>query len=277
MNFTAAPFASSDLVARAARLVRRTQQLPPPGARPVVIEGRVAGWVADAAQHALAGLPGIRVQAEALYIAPARHRDSSLNRVLRNAAFALRDADCIRAWRGEALDVVAEGRVLGRMERGALRPLGLLTQAVHLNAWSGDGRLWVACRSLDKSTDPGLWDTLAGGLVSAGESPATALLRESHEEAGLAAAELSGHGPLRMLQRLHRRLPEGYQVENVLLSDCVLGESALPHNLDGEVQAFRLVDMRELWDMILRDAFTVEAELAILDSLQRWLQNVTQA
>src|SRR5690606_32509291 len=122
--------------------------------------------------------------------------------------------------------------------------------------------------ALNKSTDPGMWDTLAGGLVAAGEDLESALLRESFEEAGLPAVALAAHGPLRTVLRMHRRLDDGYQVENVLNSDCVLDEGVVPHNLDGEVLTFRCVAMPELWDMIVHGAFTLEAELAILDSLR---------
>ncbi len=268
MDFTTAAFALDDLVARNARLVRRAQQLPPAGSRPVTIAGRVGGWIGAGALAAIASLPGVRIEPEAAHLTAAPGAGLGLDAVLQGVARALRDAGCIRSWRDELLDVVAEGRQLGRIERGAVRPLGLLTQAVHLNAWSPDGRLWVARRALDKSTDPGLWDTLSGGLVAASEDPESALLRETHEEAGLPAVALASHGPLRMVLRMHRRLPDGYQVETVLLSDCVLDGAAVPVNLDGEVLEFRCVDLVQLWDMITHGAFTLEAELSILDSLR---------
>jgi 8-oxo-dGTP pyrophosphatase MutT (NUDIX family) len=271
MDSTSAAFTLDDLVARGARLVRRAQQLPPVGARPVTVAGRVAGWIDPAALAAIAGHPGVRIEPEAAHLTAAPARRLGLDGVLRGIAEALREAGLIRSWRDELLDVVAEGRLLGRIERGAVRPLGLLTQAVHLNAWAPDGRLWIARRALSKSTDPGLWDTLSGGLVAAGEDPGTALLRESHEEAGLAPAQLAGNGPLRTVLRMHRRLPDGYQVETVSMSDCVLDAGAAPANLDGEVLEFRCVDMPELWDMIQRGAFTLEAELCVLDSLRQRL------
>ena len=271
MDSTFAVFGWDDLRARNARLVRRAQQLPPAGARPVTMAGRVAGWIGPVALDAVAALPGVHVEPEAVHFTAAPAARLPLDAVLRTVALALRDAGCIRAWRGELLDVMAEGRPLARIERGAVRPLGLLTQAVHLNGWSADGRLWVARRALDKSTDPGLWDTLAGGLVAAGEPIESALLRESYEEAGLPAVALAAHGPLRTVLRMHRRLDDGYQVENVLNSDCVLAEGTVPRNLDGEVLEFRCVAMPELWDMIQHGAFTLEAELAILDSLRHRL------
>ncbi|MDY0309481.1 MAG: NUDIX domain-containing protein [Castellaniella sp.] len=277
MGFSSAAFALNDLQARNARLVRRAQQLPPVGARPATVGGRVGGWIGPVALAAVAGLPGVHVEPEAVHFTAAPAARLTLDAVLRGVALALRDAGCIRAWRDELLDVMAEGRQLGRIERGAVRPLGLLTQAVHLNGWSPDGRLWVARRALNKSTDPGLWDTLAGGLVAAGEDPESALLRETFEEAGLPAVALAAHGPLRTVLRMHRRLEDGYQVENVLLSDCVLDAGAVPRNLDGEVIEFRCLAMAELWDMITRGAFTLEAELAILDSLRHRLLAVSCA
>jgi 8-oxo-dGTP pyrophosphatase MutT (NUDIX family) len=107
-----------------------------------------------------------------------------------------------------------------------------------------------------------------GGLAAAGEALDTALVRESHEEAGLGEAELAARRPLRMVLRMHRRLPEGYQVENLLVSDCVLDAAASPVNLDGEVSEIRCVGIAELWEMLRRERFTLEAELAIIDSLR---------
>ncbi|MER1966760.1 DUF4743 domain-containing protein [Castellaniella sp. GW247-6E4] len=260
--------AQAELAARFARQLRRAQQLPLPGSRPLTVAARVAGWITPRATEVIAGLPGVHVEDEAAHITAAATRGLNLNAVLLGIAEALRDARCLRAWRGELLDVVGEGRALARIERAAVRPLGLLTQAVHLNAWSPDGRLWIARRALDKPTDPGLWDTLAGGLVAAGEDQETALLRESHEEAGLRAVEIAAHGPLRVVLRMHRRLPEGYQVENLLLCDCVLDAAVAPANMDGEVCEIRCVPVAEVWDMISHGAFTLEAELAILDSLR---------
>ncbi|CAM5187099.1 8-oxo-dGTP pyrophosphatase MutT (NUDIX family) OS=Castellaniella defragrans OX=75697 GN=HNR28_000190 PE=4 SV=1 [Castellaniella defragrans] len=272
MDSTSAAFVLDDLVARSARLVRRAQQLPPAGARPVTVAGRVGGWIAPRALAAIRDLPGVDVENEAVHFRPAAAERLGLDAVCQGVAQSLQSAGCIRAWRDELVDVVAEGRTLARIERGAVRPLGLLTQAVHLNGWAPDGRLWVARRAFDKSTDPGLWDTLSGGLVAAGEAVESALLRETHEEAGLPAVALAAHGPLRTVLRMRRRLDDGYQVENILLSDCVLDEAAVPRNLDGEVLEFRCLNLTQLWDMITHGAFTLEAELCILDSLQRRLQ-----
>ncbi len=260
---------------RFAQSLQRAQSLPPPGARPITVAGRVAGWITTDALMPLRDLPGVHVGPEAVHFTDAP--GVSLNLVLGEVARALKAAGKIRSWRNELLDVVAEGQVIGRIERAAIRPMGLLSQAVHLNAWHPDGRLWIARRALDKSTDPGMWDTLSGGLVAAGESLQQALLRETLEEAGLDFVQVRAHGQLRLVLRMHRCLPDGYQVENVFLADCPLPDACVPSNLDGEVIEFRCVDLAELWRLIAQDCFTLEAELCILDSLQRRLQDSSAA
>jgi 8-oxo-dGTP pyrophosphatase MutT (NUDIX family) len=251
------------------QLAKRIQQLPPGGSRPLTVSGRVAGWITAKATSHLHDLPGVHIEPEAVHVTAAPTQRLPLNTVLAQLAVSLKDTGCLRGWRDELLDVIGEGRRLGVIERAAVRPLGLLTKAVHLNAWSPDGKLWIARRSSKKSTDPGMWDTLVGGLAGAGENLDISLLRESNEEAGLVASDIESRSPLRIILRMHRRLPEGYQVEDVLVSDCTLAESVAPKNLDGEVSEIRLVSIDELWSMVLADKFTREAELVILEGLQK--------
>lgn len=257
---------------RYGRLVPRIQQLPPSGSRPLTISGHVAGWVTPRATRALANLKGVRIDPEAVCIGVAGSMQGlTINKVLAKAALLMRDAGCLRAWRDELLDVVGEGKNLGIIERAAVRPLGMLTRAVHLNAWTPDGRLWVALRSSTKAIDPGMWDTLVGGLAVAGETLDNSLLRESHEEAGLLPEYLQQRSDLRIILRMHRRLPEGYQVEDVLVSECVLDESVPMRNLDGEVDEIRAVSVEEAWALLEQDRFTTEAELVVLEGLMRRL------
>ncbi len=255
--------------ARYQELAKRIQQLPPRGSRPLTVAGKVAGWVTAKATAHLEGLYGVCIEPEAVHITAAPRHRMSLNTVMAQLAVSLKDTGCLRGWRDELLDVIGEGQRLAVIERAAVRPLGLLTKAVHLNAWSPDGKLWIARRALNKSTDPGMWDTLVGGLAGAGENLEASLLRESNEEAGLIASDLANRSPLRTILRMHRRLPEGYQVEDVLVSDCILPQSIKPRNLDGEVSEIKLVNISELWSMVEASDFTREAELVILEGLQQ--------
>lgn len=253
------------------KLTPQFSQLPPPHSRRLAIAGHTAGWVASKAQEAIKGCPGVHTDPDtsAIHITTTEGAHvMSLQAVLDTLAQALHQAGCLKGWRNEPIDVMVGGQRLATLERAAMRPLGLLTRAVHLNAWSASGGLWVARRADDKPTDPGCWDTAVGGLVSAGEGLDLALVRESAEEAGLTPSDLAQRTPLRTVAQVARRIPEGYQVEEVLVADCVLPEQVVPVNQDGEVSAFECVSLPELLDRLAAGVFTMEAELAILDSLR---------
>lgn len=251
-----------------ADLCARAQEPAPEGAHALYIAGRRCGWATHAACDALRDAPGVACDDTTLRIGQDLAPGAALNAVLENAAELLRQANCLRGWRDELLDVMDGEQPLGVIERAAVRPLGLLTKAVHLNAWTPDGRLWVARRALSKSTDPGMWDTLVGGLAGCGEDLELALLRECGEEAGLDAPDLTQRTPLRTILRIHRRLPEGYQVEDVLTSTCVLAADARPANRDGEVMQIATVDVATV-KQVADGEFTLEAALVIIEDIMQ--------
>ncbi|MFP3758450.1 NUDIX hydrolase, partial [Cupriavidus sp. SIMBA_020] len=85
---------------------------------------------------ALQGAAHIDVDTDALRIGAALPPGPALDGVLEQTAQLLRQANCLRGWRDELLDVLDGDIALGVIERAAVRPLGLLTKAVHLNAWT---------------------------------------------------------------------------------------------------------------------------------------------
>ncbi|WP_096697268.1 NUDIX domain-containing protein [Polaromonas sp. AER18D-145] len=193
---------------------------------------------------------------------------AGLNRV----AAALHAADLAGAWRGEQLAVNdQQGVRLGTVERAAVRPLGIATQAVHLVGQTVDGRFWVQQRALDKPNDPGLWDTLMGGMVSAEDTLATALVRETWEEAGLHLDQLQsmvrgGHVDIR--RPCDDGRGAGYVVEHIDWYHCTVPDGQVPVNQDGEVERFVLMDAGEMLDRMHANEFTSEAALiqaALLD------------
>ena len=238
-------------------------QTPAPGTLSLLVNGKDCGNVSEAAAQALLDHKRIVRVAGGLTLDLA----SNANDRLAEIAQVLQGAGCIPKWRGELLDVWCDSNVMGAIERGAVRCLGLLTRAVHLNAWSTRGELWAARRALDKPTDPGMWDTLVGGLVGHGGSGNLALERESYEEAGLAAEQIAGRDPISSIYRMRRRVPEGFQYEEVLTSDCVLADDVAPANQDGEVMEIACLPVADIEAMLLDGQFTVEASIVIAQSL----------
>jgi 8-oxo-dGTP pyrophosphatase MutT (NUDIX family) len=175
----------------------------------------------------------------------------------------------VSRWRGELLAVVdAAGRSLASVERSAVRVLGMTTFAVHLVGCATDGRHWVQQRAFDKATDPGAWDTLMGGQVTAGESIATTLARETMEEAGLAIADLPGIERCPDLL-VRRPVDDGYMVEHIAVFRAVLPKGRAPENRDGEVERFECLAENALRERLGEGAFTLEATLILGAELGR--------
>jgi 8-oxo-dGTP pyrophosphatase MutT (NUDIX family) len=182
-------------------------------------------------------------------------------------AGALRGTGLCGPWRDELLCIEgARGEGLGEVERALVRVLGLTTQAVHLVGAAPDGRIWVQQRSFTKPNDPGLWDTLVGGTVSAGETVAQTLERETWEEAGMPLARLTG---LRQGGCFHvsRPTPDGggagHLEERTFWFTATLTEGSLPVNRDGEVDHFELWTVQEVRRAMEAQRFTGEARWAL--------------
>ena len=172
-------------------------------------------------------------------------------------------------WRDERLSVDAvHGKALAAVERAVVRVLGITTRAVHLVGFAPDGRVWVQQRAFDKAVDPGRWDTLMGGQVSAGESVEDTLERETQEEAGLAIADLID---VRHTDRITVRRPvgEGYVVEHIEVFEATVPAALTPSNRDGEVERFECLTVAQLQEQLAGGAFTLEATLILDRSLTR--------
>ena len=187
---------------------------------------------------------------------------------LAHIAQALRAANlgCVREqWRDEQLAVFNDARQqVATVERGVARWLGIATRAVHLLGHVGDGRVWVQQRALDKAIDPGLWDTLVGGMVAASDNLTTALQRETWEEAGIdfdRVMQLHAGGRVQVARPNARDGGVGYVVEHVDWFVGLIPDAVTPVNQDGEVAQFALLDRAELTSQLQAHAFTLDAAL----------------
>ena len=172
-------------------------------------------------------------------------------------------------WRDELLAVEsADGRTLAHVERAVVRVLGIGTRAVHLIGCDADGKVWVQQRAFDKAVDPGLWDTLMGGQVAAGESVGQTLERETLEEAGLHVGQLLDLTPCDPIT-VARPVAEGYMLERIDVFRAVVATGNSPANLDGEVEQFACLDPAALSVRLEQGEFTLEATLILGAELDR--------
>jgi 8-oxo-dGTP pyrophosphatase MutT (NUDIX family) len=202
-------------------------------------------------------------------------------------ALALRDAGLHGPWRDEALAVVAleqglhsASRLAGRwpegtpdepvgfVERAVVRVLGIATRAVHLIALTPDGDIWVQQRALTKANDPGKWDTTMGGMVGGHETWASALARETWEEAGLDLLDLDAphaQGAVQFSMPSADAHGMGWMMETIAWTAAVLPAHAQPVNQDGEVAQFAAWTPREVAQALVAGAFTLEASCVLAD------------
>ena len=268
---------------------QKAQQPARPPRQPLVVAGQVVGSVAEEflSQIGLQRLLDKRYQlskgehsgvaawclegpADATSHAAAQATEATAATVtdaLNTLAAALRDQGLCGPWRDEQLAVTNPvGEVVGTVERGAVRVLGITTRAVHLVGLAPDGRMWVQKRSMTKPNNPGLWDTLMGGMVSAADSLPQALARETWEEAGLridALADVLHGGHVSFSRPSSEGGGAGFMVERIDWFRALVPDGVAPDNQDGEVERFELLHQSEVCDRVARGQFTLEAGLVI--------------
>jgi len=252
------------------RLQFRAQPARPAGLRQFVVAGHTVGWAqADIASFLAQQASGFIQGDGTLRLCDEDLDATARSALLFEAALRLRDAGLIRGWRDEQLAIREQpgGEILATVERAACRALGIMTEAVHLNAYADDGTLVVARRAPHKPIDPDRWDNLVGGMVPAGETLEQALEREAWEEAGLELDRIEVHRGRSF--HVRRTVREGYQSERIHVFDATLGPDTSCTNQDGEVAAIAHRALADVVSAIEDDEFTLEAALATLESLTR--------
>ena len=189
---------------------------------------------------------------------------------LRAIAEFLRDKGLINGWRNEDFAYIDEqGHERFRLERAAFRTFGLQSRAVHINGYTSNQRLWLAKRSMNKATHPGLMDNLAAGGINADETVRNCAIRELWEEAGVPRDLALNVTPISAMPSMRPVPPRGLHHETLYTFDLFLPESFTPQNQDGEVSAFELVRFDQAVDLIFSEQLTPDAMAVTADFLLR--------
>ena len=164
---------------------------------------------------------------------------------LQLAAEHLRKLGLILGWRNENYGIYAEDEcgnidldhALGLLERASFRRFGLVSRAVHINAYYPDGSICLGKRAKTKGIDPNKLDNMAAGGIPFDESIYDCAIRELEEEANV-PANLARE--IQFINSIHikRNELDGTHNEIVYCFDLALPEHFVPHNRDGEVAEF---------------------------------------
>lgn len=243
---------------------------------PFAIAGRQVGWLRRGDVARLARWPDVfEFPAGRVELAARYDSVDARSMALASPIGALAAEGAIVGWRDEiyAIRNRFDDPPLAYIERAASRFFGTMTYAVHLNgiveyAPSAPLAIWLGRRSATKATDPGMLDNVVAGGIGWGLGIEDTIAKECWEEAGI-AAELAARAIPGRVAHVLRSLPEGTQAEQIFVYDLPLPRDFVPHNQDGEVAEHLLAGVDEIVAWLRAGEATVDASLAMLDSLLR--------
>ncbi len=180
----------------------------------------------------------------------------------------------IRAWRGERYPIGTRwgAPALAHIERAAVPWFGAHAYGVHVNGFvrtAGGLEMWIARRSRDKPTYPGLLDNLAAGGQPIGLSLHDNVVKECGEEAAVPAALARGAKPVSAVTYVHEN-DTGLKPDCMFCFDLELPDDFVPRPADGEAESFHRWPLDRVAALV-RDGrqFKFNCNLVIIDFLLR--------
>lgn len=169
------------------------------------------------------------------------NQPASLDEQLERVRACLCRVGLIESPRDEAMQVrfSPRGRVLARIDRSAMRILGLWATKVHVNGLMFSPEMqhpdvWLSRRSHAAAAAPNTYDTLVAGGHPHGATLRQTMIKESGEEVGL-PAQLAGAASLTTKLEAIYTSPQGLHREQLVVFDLLLGCDFQPVHSDGEI------------------------------------------
>ncbi|XP_028923028.1 nudix hydrolase 24, chloroplastic-like [Ornithorhynchus anatinus] len=270
------------------RLLRKFTSFRQPGSSlpdclPLVVGEEAVGLVPPAVARELSGFPEVfSVWEEAPGRGCVRLSEALTSCAPRTAAVArvlaeLRARDTFPAlalWRDELYEVKLRfgDPPLLHVERAATPLLGLVQYGAHLNGYvlrDGELFMWLARRSLSKTTYPGLLDNLAAGGISSGLGVKETLIKECWEEARIHPELAAQALPTGCISYAYEDKLKGVVRECLFVFDLEMPADFVPTVGDGEVQEFYLWPIDKVREAVSSTNFKPNCALVVLDFLLR--------
>eukprot|EP00878_Enallax_costatus_P023531 GHUV01025031.1.p1 GENE.GHUV01025031.1~~GHUV01025031.1.p1 ORF type:complete len:331 (+),score=83.90 GHUV01025031.1:127-1119(+) len=153
----------------------------------------------------------------------------------------LRTQGMFKGWRNELYPVTSafDKTPMLLLERAAAPYFGIRAYGIHINGYveklDGSKLLWVARRSKDKPTWPGMLDHIVAGGQPYGLSCADNVVKECWEEAGIPQELASAAVPVGFISYVSMT-QEGLKPDVLFCYDLKLTEDFVPKPQDGEVR-----------------------------------------
>ena len=154
------------------------------------------------------------------------------------------------------------------LDRAHISAFGVQAFGLHVNGLVRDGkrtRLWIARRAADRLVEPNKLDNLVAGGQPAGLSLTENLIKETAEEADLPQSLARQAVPVSAI-RYCMETVSGFKPDTMFIYDLDLPVDFVPHNTDGEVSEFTLMDIDDVAARVRdTDDFKFNVNLVIVD------------
>lgn len=237
---------------------------------PLLLADRRIGFVSRDNAQFLAALPRIfDLSSDAVHVVASIEGVSALTSAFAEASDGLVRAGVAKL-RHEKFAVTGGwgGALLFELDRGMIEFFGVRAYAVHLNGWRRgvDGpEFWIARRAMSKALAPGKLDNMVAGGIGAGYTAWETLIKEAGEEAGVPEA-LAASARATGATRYRTEMAGGMRDEVLFLYDLQVPADFVPSNVDGEVEDFRILPVRQCLQLVSdTDEFMYDVNLVLID------------
>ena len=242
---------------------------------PWLIDGEVVGWLRPQLARVLADQWRLfRDAGDALVLDESLGDFAARSEALQQISEWLAERGLTGPLMGEPYPVAPAGRetALCVSDRATGAYFGIRAFGQHLNAYvrrDGDLYMWIGRRARDRLIFPGHLDNMVAGGLPYGISLLDNLLKECEEEAGLAPELARNALPVGAIT-YNRVAKRGYRPDVLYCYDLELPGDFVPHNTDGEVESFSLLELREVARLVRETSeFKLNCNLVIIDFLLR--------
>lgn len=262
------------------RHIRACNAFNTAGAVPFMVAGRPVGWLRRDRLDMLTGLDDVFLVEERSVAlrepdaAPGASIVAARSAVLHDIVGRMVASGALRKRRQEIYPIFqtfGEAPLAG-IDRIAVSAFGIPAVGVHMNGYvrKPDGLyLWIARRAKDKMVAPGKLDNLVAGGQPIGLGLRENLIKECGEEAAI-APDLARQAVAVGAVRYRMDIADGVRNDILFLYDLELPADFVPDNADGEHEAFYLLPVADVIDLLRRgDDFKFNVPLVIIDFLIR--------
>ncbi len=243
--------------------------------RPLAVDGVRVGWVRlDLIDH-LGRFPEIfRITDAGVALAPDITGFDARTSAFDHVVGRLAEAGVVPHPRGERYAVTTGWGQPAQfsVDRAHVPVFGVRAYGVHVNGLvrTRNGiALWIGRRATDRPIASGKLDNMVAGGMPIGIGLFENLLKEAKEEADL-PAELAGRAQAVGALGYRMEVADGLRDDVLFLYDLELPADFVPHNTDGEVEAFALMPLDDVCRRVRdSDDFKFNVALVLIDFMIR--------